>query len=133
MKIVEIIRLEESADGNIGVLKIDKIVFCWTLELPYRMNKQNISCIPTKQYSCRRTISSKFGNTFQVLDVPDRSNILFHPGNTEKNSKGCILLGKSIGSLIGKRAVLDSHITFEKFMLSMKNTNDFNLTIKNYY
>ena len=42
----EIVRLEKSADGTFGVLRLDGKVFCVTLELPDRGNKVNVSCIP---------------------------------------------------------------------------------------
>ncbi len=133
MKIVELIRLEESEQGTIGVLKIDKEVFCYTLEPADELNKQNESCIPIQQYMCKRIISPKFGETFMVAGVPDRTNVLFHKGNTEDDTLGCILLGQTVGKLKGQRAVLNSGKSFDKFMLAMLGRQMFHLTIKTDY
>ena len=129
MKIVELIRLEDSKAGTFGVLKINKSVFCATLEPPDNMNAQNISSIPVKQYLCNKRISKKYGETFEVKNVPGRSDILFHAGNVVDNTKGCILLGQYFGKLRGNRAVLNSGFTFKKFMSIMKGQNRFHLTI----
>ena len=57
-------------------------------------NEKNISCIPCGVYECEFNISPKFGPTYQVRGVPDRTHILFHKGNYTKNTKGCILVGE---------------------------------------
>jgi hypothetical protein len=133
MKIVELIRLEESKEGTIGALKIDKQCFCWTLEPSDKLNKQNVSSIPAQQYICEKVVSRKYGTTFLVLNVPNRSSILFHPGNTIDDTKGCILLGKHPSKLRGKRAVLNSGFTFKQFIHEMKEVNQFHLTITTNY
>ena len=134
MKIVEIIRLEENFNyGTFGVMRIDKQVFCVTLECPDILNSPNISSIPSQQYLCQRYHSRKWKETFEVLNVPGRSSVLFHPGNTKKHTKGCILLAEHFGKLQGDRAVLNSGVTFEKFMNEMEGEDMFHLTIKEMY
>jgi len=133
MKIVELIRLEEGEQGVIGALKIDKEVFCWTLEPSDRLNKSNESCIPIQQYICKRIISPKFGETFTITNVPNRTNILFHKGNTEDDTLGCLLLGQTVGKLRGQRAILNSGRSFDDFMLTMAGEQVFHLTIKTEY
>jgi len=133
MTIVEIIRLEESEQGTIGVIKIDKEVFCFSLEPSDLLNKPNESCIPTGQYLCTRIVSPKFGETFEVVGVPDRKNILFHKGNTKADTMGCIILGQTVDKLKGQRAVLNSGATFEKFMQIMTDEQVFHLTITTEY
>lgn len=133
MKIVELIRLEEGEEGTIGALKIDKEVFCWTLEPTDKLNKRNESCIPIQQYMCRKITSPRFGITFEVFDVPGRSDILFHKGNTEDDTLGCIILGSRVSNLKGKRAVLNSGETFDSFMEKMLPDSLFHLTIKTEY
>ena len=133
MPIVELIRLEEnSKDGTFGVLKINKQVFCVTLELPDRLNRKNRSSIPAQQYICIRRMS-KYGSTFEVADVPGRSAILFHPGNVVEETKGCILLAQHFGKLREKRAILNSGNTFRQFMGRMANDDRFHLTIREIY
>ena len=68
MKIVELIRLEENFDyGTFGALRINKEVFCVTLEPADLLNKQNVSSIPAQQYLCERYSSTKYPNTFQIM------------------------------------------------------------------
>ncbi|MEE9118546.1 MAG: DUF5675 family protein [Calditrichia bacterium] len=130
MEIVEIIRLEENWDqGTFGVLKINKEVFCCTLEPPDRLNAQNISSIPAQQYICERYRSLKYGETFQVTNVPGRLGILIHAGNVVGHTKGCIILGQYFGKLGANRAVLNSGNTFREFMELMNGTDRFHLTI----
>jgi len=133
MKIVELIRLEESWQGTIGVVKIDKEVFCFTLEPADRLNAPDISCIPSGQYFCQRIKSPKFGETFAITDVPNRTNILWHKGNTKDDTLGCVILGQTVGKLKGQRAVLNSGATFEEFMHIMTDEQVFHLTIITVY
>lgn len=133
MRIVEIIRLEESDTGTIGVLKLDKRVFCMTLESADRLNKSNISSIPTQQYICVRSMSPRFGETFTILDIPDRSNVLFHPLNVVEETEGCIGLGEYVSKLRGQRAILNSGKTFKRFMQEMIGEDKFHLTVCEVY
>lgn len=132
-RIVELVRLEEHTDGTFGVLKINKSVFCVTLEPPDRCNQPNRSCIPAQQYSCRRIQSARYGSTFQVTNVPGRSQILFHAGNIAENTEGCILLGQFFGKLKADRAVLNSGATFKAFLALMVNEHEFHLTVSEAY
>lgn len=78
-----------------GVLFFGDYFHSVTLELPWRDNKTNISCIPAGSYPLRLKDSAKFGQSVEVFNVPDRSEILFHAGNSDKDTHGCILLGTS--------------------------------------
>lgn len=133
--IIELVRLETSKNyGTLGVLKINKKVFCCTIEPPDNENERNISSIPTGQYICRRYNSPTFGETFQVIEVTGRSGILFHKGNTEGDTAGCIILGQSFEKLGShERAVINSGKTFEMFMSELSGYIEFNLTISEYY
>lgn len=131
--IVELVRLETGKQGTFGALLICKKVFCFTLEPPDRLNKKRVSSIPPSQYICWRHQSPRFGETFQILEVPDRSEILFHSGNVVTNTEGCILLGSTIGKLKGDRAVLNSGDTFKAFMKAVEGFQAFHLTIREVY
>lgn len=130
---VRLIRLEESPQGTFGVLLICSQVFCVTLERPDLLNEQNMSSIPAQQYQCMRIRSPQFGETFEIIDVPGRSHVLFHTGNLVSSTAGCVLLAQHFGKLYGDRAILNSGATFKKFMEIMQNTNTFNLTIRECY
>lgn len=131
--VLEIIRLEESPEGTFGVLRCDKSVLCLTLELRDLENRQNVSSIPRQQYDVARVVSPKFGETFEVLDVPGRSNVLFHAGNTAADTKGCILLGTSWGSVGGQRAVLGSREAFGRLSASLAGQDRAHLTVLEQY
>ena len=116
-------------DGTFGVLSINGQPFCLTLE-PYKYgNIINHSCINPGQYVCNRIDSPKFGNTFEVLHVANRTHIAMHVGNTNEDTSGCILLGANFGDLSGKKAILNSSDTMNKFMHIMDDTAHFLLTI----
>lgn len=131
--VLEIIRLSETEQGTLGVLRIQKECFCVTLELPDRLNQPSRSSIPAQQYICQRHTSPKFEETFRVLDVPGREAILFHPGNVVEDTEGCILLGQYFGKLRGDRAILNSGNTFRAFMEALEGNDTAHLTIKEEY
>ena len=129
--VLELIRLEEDAQyGTFGVLKINKQVFCVTLEPADLENTPGRSSIPAQQYICIRHKSARFGETFQVMDVPGRTQILFHAGNVIGDTTGCILLGEHFGKLMADRAVLNSGKTFTAFMLALDDWAMAHLTIR---
>jgi len=134
LPIVEIIRLESNLQyGCFGKMRINKEVFCDTLEPPNFQNMQNMSCIPAGQYLCSKVTSPRFGATYEVRHVPNRANILFHAGNLVKDTEGCILLAQYSGKLRGDRAVLNSGATFKAFMAAMRGHDTFHLTVRECY
>jgi hypothetical protein len=91
--------------------------FALTLEPPWRDNEKNISCIPAGLYNCEFNISPKFGPTYEVMGVPNRSHILFHKGNFTHNTKGCILVGEQFEKTkTSEASLLASAKGFGEFM-----------------
>ena len=131
--IAELLRLETSEAGTIGVLRLNKKVICYTFERPYLDNARNISSIPTGQYTCDRIQSPKFGKTFEVKNVPGRSHILFHKGNKLGDTSGCILIGNKVMEYGDERSILDSQTAFVNFLFALRNVDSFHLTIKEIY
>ena len=127
----KIIRIDKSEDGVFGVLTLNGHTVCLTLERPWLDNKPDISCIPPDIYLCKRVDSPAHGDTFKILNVPARSDILFHVGNKVDESSGCILLGSEYGELEDQRAVLSSGKAFSKFMTLMEGVDAFPLQIIN--
>ena len=123
-------RLSNTMDhGVFGVLIDGDIPFAVTLELPWNDNKRNESCIPTGLYRCEKIDSPKFGMTFEVTKVQDRSNILFHKGNLADDTLGCILIGEMFESLSDKPGILRSGEGFDEFMDRLKGEDRFALNI----
>ena len=134
MRTVRLIRLEENfMYGTFGALIINSRVFCVTLEPPDELNQENISSIPAQQYRCKRYCSNRYQDTFQVMNVPGRTKILFHAGNFNEHTEGCILLGQRWGRLKAARAILNSGNTFKQFMEVMDGVDEFSLTIVEQY
>ena len=92
-----IIRDTFTDKSTIGTLYINGEKFCDTLENPYLNNQRNISCIPEGSYKVRLRLprESATRNYLHLLvqDVPNRDWILFHRGNSAKDTSGCILVG----------------------------------------
>ena len=132
---VHIFRTKRSSHGTEGILSTGSFT-CFTLELPWKDNQPNISCIPHGTYPVKPRKSPRFGDVFHVTNVEGRSHILIHSGNfagdTEKGLKthvqGCILLGKYRGVLGTQKAVLSSKPTIRRFMEYMQS-DDFTLTL----
>lgn len=132
--VIELIRLEENFEyGTFGVLKINKAVFCVTLEPPDLENARNRSSIPAQQYALERILSPKYGETFHLCDVPGRDHVLLHAGNRVLDTEGCVVLAQHYGKLMGDRAVLNSGATFRKFMRRMAGHDAAHLTIYEYF
>ena len=128
MNKVYLFRFKRSDEGTEGVLVIPGFI-CKTLELPWRENQRNISCIPPGEYPTTMIKSAKYGRVYWVTAVPDRTYILIHSGNfagdVDKGFKthvqGCILTGTKFGTLAGQRAILNSRIALRRFKNNMKN------------
>jgi hypothetical protein len=116
------------SDVTLGKLcKPDGSVFCCTLEEPWKDNKRKISCIPAGKYKCVKHNSAKYQDVWRLENVIGRDGILIHAGNTTDDIEGCILVGKSYGTLKGKPAVLDSRSALSDLRLAIKG--DFYLRV----
>lgn len=77
--------------GTNGQLYAAGEKFCDTIELPWKENQRQVSCIPEGRYELRRRYTPKFGYHFLLREVPGRSNILIHAFNDAMaESRGCI-------------------------------------------
>jgi hypothetical protein len=119
--------------STIGKLFINGESFCDTLENPYINNERNISCIPEGQYKVRLRLPRESATRdylhLLVQDVPNRDWILFHVGNTAKDTSGCILVGN------GRKhnVVENSRLAMELVIKEILNfvVENINLIIKN--
>lgn len=118
-----LIRIDKIDQGLIGVLIVGESDFgCFTLEL-------DTTFIKTGSYLCKRFHGSKWRNTFEIV-ISGHTAVLFHAGNTEADTRGCVLLGNTIGKLKGDRAILNSGNTFKSFLEVTNNLSEFNLFIE---
>ena len=103
--------------------------FALTLERQWLDNRSNVSCIPAGTYKCVRVNSPKFGNTFEVTNVPKHTHILFHKGNIDDDSHGCILIGEKFGMIGGSAGIQASAEGFNEFMSIMNGEVGFRLIV----
>ena len=125
---LRIVRYCEIEDGMFGVMTYNSEPFSMCLEPNDRGNGKN-SCIPVGVYICKRHSGTKYKDAWCITGVPGRSFILFHIGNIEDDSLGCILLGSSLGSLKKKMSITQSGNTFRKFMKISRKSTELHLTI----
>ncbi len=70
---------------------------CFTIELPWRQNESNRSCIPPGVYPFKKIISpSKNREVFRLTDVPGRDLINIENANYVSQLRGCIAVGNKI-------------------------------------
>jgi hypothetical protein len=128
-----IIRDEFTDSSTMGNLYLNGEWLCDTLELPYLDNQRSISCIPAGEYKVRlrtaRESSTRDYLHLLVEDVKDRSFILFHRGNSARDSRGCVLVG------IGRKQDFVKNSTLAMGLLMKEIINlggtKINLIIKN--
>lgn len=90
-------RIKFSEKSTIGELYVDGKFECYTLEDVVREVKiPNETAIPYGTYTVTISYSPRFKRYLPELhDVPNFSKIRIHPGNTDKNTEGCILVGEN--------------------------------------
>ena len=99
-----LIRTHTGPEGTFGKLFAGPNTL-HTAEPPWKNNERNVSCIPEGVYEVRPHLSPRFGPCLVVMDVGDRSHILFHAGNFagdpdlsyKTHTQGCILVGRRAG------------------------------------
>ncbi len=92
--LIRVLRLETNERRTIGVLILDGHFQCYTLEDSEEFTSESKGCIPAGIYPVTITPSQRFGRKLPLLNhVPGFDGIRFHPGNTEADTSGCILLG----------------------------------------
>jgi hypothetical protein len=99
-------RLSEDHRATLGeLLDADGKHLCHTLENRWLGNKPRVSCIPPGVYPLRlrkeggwnKRLGERFPDihkgAIEIADVPGRSFILIHPGNSHADTLGCVLPG----------------------------------------
>lgn len=122
-----------------GTLTTSTGFTCDTLELPWKDNAPNVSCIPEGTYKAVPRNSPKYGNHLHITGVNGRSLILIHWGNfaASKNPrtgtpdiKGCVLVGYGYGDIDGDGhpEILRSRDAFNDMMAA--HPDGFDLTVE---
>lgn len=117
-------------DSSLGQLFIDDQFECYTLEDKYReVTGEAVSvwkvpketAIPLGRYRVLLQNSPRFQIvTPHLQDVPGFTMIEMHPGNTNKDTEGCILLGTQRGA----DSISESRIAFTTLMAKLQSTTE---------
>ena len=100
------------------------------LEPAWKKNKQKISCIPLGTYPLKLEYSNKFKrDLWELKDVPNRSEIKIHSGNTRPETDGCLLIGMKHGKVANKPAVFESIRALKEFTNVMTGKKNVTLEV----
>jgi hypothetical protein len=135
---LRLVRQDFQHDGIFGTLYDDSAgAVCVTLEHAYPSERGDGSYLPKLQngvYKCVRGTHRLHDlvpfETFEIEGVPGHDNILFHAGNLNDDSDGCVLVGEKIEQFPKAWGITASRITFKKFMELLTNVNSFTLTVE---
>jgi hypothetical protein len=118
--------------GTIGIFTSGTGFECVTIERDWISNKKSVSCIPEGIYECRIGNSSKnlpyATVAYEILNVPNRTDIKIHVANYPHELEGCIgfgkyILGEAKELMVTKSAdtilAFHKHMNFEPFTLEI--------------
>lgn len=104
---ISVERFTSNDRATVGILSVDGVFNCFTLEDPYRETKmQDETRIPEGTYRVgvrnfggfNNRYTEKFGvfhrGMLEILDVDGFTDILIHVGNYAKDTSGCLLVGQ---------------------------------------
>jgi hypothetical protein len=135
-----------------GIFLDDGTLFMVTLEHAYKRSdpavagslasypeRESIPKIITGSFTCRRGKHRLHGmkedfETFEVTGIPGHSNLLFHWGNFNENSEGCILTGERLVDTVRNAKPTDmitnSRLAFDRFMKLQEGIDEFQLKVE---
>lgn len=138
-------RTEYRPDGVFGVLSKTETgeQVAVTLEHAYSKVAKYYTKVDQGVYTCVRGEHTLHHDptpfeTFEIMDVLGHSDILFHVGNYNEDSDGCVLLGYSTYDQphldsegdIKYKMLTGSRQTFGAFMQLQEGIDQFTLTVK---
>jgi len=105
---LQVVRTQLGKDATNGLLFIDGIFECFTLEDQYQETKvMHETCIPEGEYDIKfrkvggfhSKYTAKYKNAHYGMlwlqDVPGFQYILIHTGNTDDHTSGCLIVGET--------------------------------------
>ena len=140
---LELTRSVKTNKSTIGELTVNGVFECFILEDKDRglrkdmpiselivMKIKTRTAIPTGRYEIVVSFSDKFQKMLPLLlDVPAFAGIRIHPGNTDANTEGCLLPGKTESpDMIGSSRVAFTAL-FDKIKAALQREKIF-ITIK---
>lgn len=107
---IRVRRYDKAEDWTRGIMYIDNVFECYTLEDEERETKVwGETCIPKGRYKVELRTEGRFHNSyknkfsfhegmFHIVNVPNFKYILIHIGNYTRNTAGCLLVGQGVGN-----------------------------------
>jgi len=126
--LINIKRLYKGDNSVIGELTIDGVFECFTLEDIERPIKiKGETAIPKGEYKVIINQSNRFKKLLPLLlNVPGFEGVRIHPGNTNHDTEGCILVGQTRH----KEFIGQSRKAFEKLFKKMQSAKNITLIIQ---
>ena len=103
-----VVRTQLGKDATNGILLIDGVFECYTLEDQYQAVKvMHETCIPEGTYNIKfrntggfhTKYKARYGNAhhgmLHLQNVPGFTYILIHAGNTDEHTSGCLIVGET--------------------------------------
>jgi hypothetical protein len=106
-----------------------------TLEHAYPTSSGYAPKIPAGTYVCVRSLHRLHGmtedfETFEITGVTGHEGLLFHWGNYNNDSEGCVLVGQDLKALsTGERMITNSRAEFAAFMALQEGVDTFTLVV----
>ena len=102
---LKVLRKELTARSTIGELHVDGKFECFTLEDAVRPVKiKGVTAIPSGVYEVVVNFSQRFRRPLPLLlNVPNFDGVRIHAGNTDADTEGCLLVGKTKGADFDRR------------------------------
>lgn len=134
-----LVKRGDSLKGStIGELYVDGVRECFTLEDQVREVPGPVAAwkipgetaIPRGRYQVIVDMSAHFGRLLpHVLNVPGYEGVRIHPGNSAKDTEGCILLGltREANLIYQSRAAFDAF--FLKLQAALKTGQTAHITV----
>lgn len=122
---IEVRRLYLRDTWTIGEVFVDGAHECFSLEdranYPGEDKVPGETAIPCGTFRIEWRASPHFGKSMPYLThVPNFYGVMIHPGNTPKDTRGCLLVGKYADLSAGR--VLESKLAFESLCAKMKKS-----------
>lgn len=115
-------RFQATDNSTVGRLLVDGAPECYTLEDALRYPGQKIAdktAIDPGTYRVVIDASTRFRRLMpHVLDVPDFTGIRIHWGNTDADTRGCILVGHAW--VPGSERITGSQVAFDQLFAKLE-------------
>ena len=92
--IINLQRFAYLPKGTLGRGELNGYTF-YTVELPWKDNAPNVSCIPEGLYKLRWDTTGRIREVPELVAVPNRTHINIHVANEPEELHGCIAPGDS--------------------------------------